>query len=284
VVGLRAALMGVGTDIGGSIRVPALCCGTFGYRPSAGRIPYGGQGTPGRVGSPGVVAVAGPLTTSFRDVRLFMETVLSQQPWSYDHSVLRAPWRQLTAPKTLAIGLLPIDPAFPVHPPMQRALQSAITKLKAAGHTIVPLGYVPSIAIANQQIADYYSLDPAMTPFKNIEASGEPKIRSVAESPFVSKRNGRLDMDDLYTLNANRAQCLAAWHKVWTTTGIDVILGPVAETTAMPHDTFGNTPYTTLYNYLDVGPCHHLPNKNKDTANSLVPLDRYPAPQGRQGH
>ncbi|CAK7236233.1 hypothetical protein SBRCBS47491_009568 [Sporothrix bragantina] len=251
VVGMRAAVLGVGTDIGGSIRVPALCCGTYGYRPSASRIPYGGQGTPGRVGSPGVLAVAGPLTTSFRDVRLFMEVVLGQQPWKYDHAVLHAPWRQLSAPKTLTIGTLPIDPAFPIHPPMRRALDSAISKLKAAGHTIVPLGYVPSIAVANREIADYYSLDPAITPFKNIEASGEPKIRSVAESPFVSKRNGKLDMDDLYTLNATRAQCMAAWHKIWTTTGIDVILGPVCETTAMPHDTFGNTPYTTLYNYLD---------------------------------
>lgn len=252
VVGLRAAVLGVGTDIGGSIRVPALCCGTYGYRPSASRIPYGGQGSPGRAGSPGVLAAAGPLATSFRDVRLFMETVLGQKPWSYDHSALHAPWRSLTAPTTLTIGLLPIDPAFPIHPPMRRALDSAITKLKAAGHTIVPLGYIPSIAVANQQIADYYSLDPAMTPFKNIEASGEPKIRSVAESPFVSKRNGKLDMDDLYTLNATRTQCMAAWHKIWMATGIDVILGPVCETTAMPHDTFGNTPYTTLYNYLDV--------------------------------
>ncbi|KAL1894175.1 hypothetical protein Sste5346_005961 [Sporothrix stenoceras] len=278
VVGLRAAVLGVGTDIGGSIRVPALCCGTYGFRPSASRIPYGGQGSPGRAGSPGVLAAAGPLATSFRDVRLFMETVLGHNPWSYDHSVLHAPWRSLTTPKTLTIGLLPIDPAFPIHPPMRRALDSAIDKLKAAGHTIVPLGYVPSIAVANQQIADYYSLDPAITPFKNIEASGEPKIRSVAESPFVSKRNGKLDMDDLYTLNATRTQCMAAWHKIWMTTGIDVILGPVCETTAMPHDTFGNTPYTTLYNYLDYPSIvipHLKADKDIDTGKDFISYKAY---------
>ena len=257
VVAMRAALLGVGTDIGGSIRVPALCCGTYGFRPSASRIPYGGQVSPNRAGSPGVLAAAGPLATSFRDVRLFMEAVLGAQPWKYDYSVLHAPWRKPAADATkkttqLTIGLLPTDPAFPIHPPMRRALDSAIAKLTAAGHKLVPLGYVPSIAVANREIAEYYSLDPAVTAFKNIADSGEPMIRSVAESPFVSKRIGKLDMDDLYTLNATRTQVMAAWHSIWMSTGMDVILGPVCETTAMPHDTFGNTPYTTLYNYIDV--------------------------------
>ncbi|CAK7206324.1 hypothetical protein SEUCBS139899_009113 [Sporothrix eucalyptigena] len=267
IVGMRAALLGVGTDIGGSIRVPAMCCGTFGFRPSASRIPYGEQSTPGRVGSPGVLAAAGPLTTSARDLSLFMKIVLNQQPWQYDHSVYHVAWRPVAEKKTLRVGLLPLDPAFPVHPPMKRALQSAIDRLKDVnGIELVPLEYVPSIAVANRQIADYYSLDPDITPFKNIEASGEPKIRSVAESPFVSQRNGRLIMDDLYTLNANRAQAMAEWHKnVWIAKNLDALLGPVAETTAMPHDTFGNTPYTTLYNYLDY-PSVVIPHGKADKA------------------
>lgn len=249
---MRGALIGVGTDIGGSIRVPALCCGTFGLRPSASRIPYGGQSIPGRVGSPGVLASAGPLTTTFRDMQLFMQTIISNSPWNYDHSASHVPWKQVPQKKVLTIGILPADPSFPLHPPVTRAVNSAIEKLKQAGHTLIEIGAVPSIATANAQIVELYSLDPAMTPFKNIEASGEPKIRSVAESPFVSKRNGQLTMSDLYDLNATKAQCLREWHKIWIDKKLDVIIGPVSETTAMPHDTFGNTPYTTLWNYLDV--------------------------------
>lgn len=41
-IALRGSILGVGTDIGGSIRIPALCCGTYGFKPSVARIPYGG--------------------------------------------------------------------------------------------------------------------------------------------------------------------------------------------------------------------------------------------------
>ena len=281
-VGIRGALIGVGTDIGGSIRVPALCCGTYGFRPSASRIPYGGQSIPGRVGSPGVLASAGPLTTTLRDMALFMDTVTSKSPWDYDHSAAHAPWRTVPKRTVLTIGILPIDPAFPLHPPVARAVKSALQKLKDAGHNLVEIEKVPSVVAANQQIIDLYSLDPAMTPFKNIEASGEPKIRSVAESPFVSKRNGQLTMSNLYDLNATKAQVLREWHKIWIEKKLDVIVGPVAETTAMPHDTFGNTPYTTLYNYLDVSFsfCFLL----RERLNFTVPLCRPPVSQSRPIH
>ncbi|KFY13774.1 hypothetical protein V492_03042, partial [Pseudogymnoascus sp. VKM F-4246] len=36
---LRGSPLGVGTDIGGSIRVPAMCNGLYGFKPSSGRIP-----------------------------------------------------------------------------------------------------------------------------------------------------------------------------------------------------------------------------------------------------
>lgn len=60
---MRGSILGVGTDIGGSVRIPALCNGQFGFKPSASRVPYGGQASPSRAGSPGVVPAAGPLST-----------------------------------------------------------------------------------------------------------------------------------------------------------------------------------------------------------------------------
>ena len=37
---LRCSAIGIGTDIGGSIRIPALMCGVYGFRPTALRMPY----------------------------------------------------------------------------------------------------------------------------------------------------------------------------------------------------------------------------------------------------
>jgi amidase len=57
-VGMRGSLIGVGTDIAGSIRIPALCCGTYGFKPSVDRIPNGGQTEPVIDGIAGIVSTA----------------------------------------------------------------------------------------------------------------------------------------------------------------------------------------------------------------------------------
>ena len=42
-IALRGSILGVGTDVGGSIRIPAACNNLFGVKPSHGRVPYAGQ-------------------------------------------------------------------------------------------------------------------------------------------------------------------------------------------------------------------------------------------------
>ncbi|KFY42611.1 hypothetical protein V495_04429 [Pseudogymnoascus sp. VKM F-4514 (FW-929)] len=93
---LRGSPLGVGTDIGGSIRVPAMCNGLYGFKPSAGRIPY--VGPMGRLtaarGRLGLQTSAGPLATSLRDVQLFMEVVAHAQPWETSADALPGTWEE----------------------------------------------------------------------------------------------------------------------------------------------------------------------------------------------
>ena len=89
----------IGTDIGGSIRLPAAWCGIFGFKPSGGRVPI----KPAYAGR-----VAGPMTRSVADAALMM-SVLSQPDWR-DASSLppqNIAWHQLTRDLTgLRIGLM----------------------------------------------------------------------------------------------------------------------------------------------------------------------------------
>ena len=81
-VGMRGSILGVRTDIAGSIRIPAFCNGTYGFKPSVDRIPFGGQTNPVLDGWTGIIPVAGPLARSPRDLRLFLETVVKSKPWN----------------------------------------------------------------------------------------------------------------------------------------------------------------------------------------------------------
>jgi amidase len=67
-IALQGSLLGVGTDICGSIRVPLVCNGIYGLRPSVGVVPHGGVRDLTVPGTDGVRSTAGPMATSIRTV------------------------------------------------------------------------------------------------------------------------------------------------------------------------------------------------------------------------
>ncbi|MEX0761395.1 MAG: amidase [Dehalococcoidia bacterium] len=69
--------IGVGSDGGGSIRIPASFCGVFGFKPSQGRVPRaGGLGRP----DPNQFAQSGPMSNSVRDAALLLDALSGPDP------------------------------------------------------------------------------------------------------------------------------------------------------------------------------------------------------------
>lgn len=101
----RGSAIGVGTDIGGSIRIPSSFCGVYGFRPTALRIPYQGVYTVAG-GQEALRSVIGPLARSIDDLELFMKSILDQNPADTEMSLVPLPWRSVSDPEKLTVGIM----------------------------------------------------------------------------------------------------------------------------------------------------------------------------------
>lgn len=262
-VAFRGSILGVGTDVAGSVRIPSLCCGVYGFKPTADRIPFAGQtGYPfPRPKLPGVPVVAGPIATSVEDLTLMMTSVMSKRPWKYDVTAMDIPWREtgLDENARLTIGVLAEDPDHPLHPPVRRALDTAAKALQAAGHTIVrlPEGPKHSPGLAERIAWQCFGLVwPAG--WDIAKQIGEPLVTSVARgfNPFTKfppPVSPELDIaSQISELTKAKEAYTDAWRELWLEHNLDVVLAPGAMSNAPPHDTYGGPAYTVMWNVADV--------------------------------
>ena len=131
----RYAPLHIGTDIGGSVRLPATHCGIFALKPSLGRIP---------VYPPYLGRVAGPMTTTVDDAALLMNALA--RPDSRDFMSL--PYEEMDCSqgldqlktKGLKIGFLPdMKCGLPVQSAVRAAAEGAAKALGAAGAVLEEL-------------------------------------------------------------------------------------------------------------------------------------------------
>ncbi len=110
--------IGIGSDVAGSVRVPAHFSGIYSLRCSTGRWPKSGVDTsmPGQEGIPSVFS---PMARTLDDLIFFSKSIISMKPWKYDHSVHPIEWREdqeldAREKKVLRIGVLRTD-SKPLH-------------------------------------------------------------------------------------------------------------------------------------------------------------------------
>ena len=136
-VGCRGSLVGIGTDIGGSVRIPANLQGLYGLSPTTGRVPQEKSGQRFYIVPP----VAGPLTHDLETLEIFMDALATQgKPWEHEPFAPPLPWRRELAAKPdrpLKIGYFLDDGYCRCQPPMEEAVKKAVKALKAAGHEVV---------------------------------------------------------------------------------------------------------------------------------------------------
>jgi Asp-tRNA(Asn)/Glu-tRNA(Gln) amidotransferase A subunit family amidase len=128
---------GVGSDGGGSIRVPAHFSGICGLKPTPGRIPSTGHYPPS--GGPfALIGVVGPMARTVDDLKALFEVM--QGPDDGDTCAAPVPlqWPADDEVKRLKIGYFEDDGRTPVTPEIRQAVRSAAEALRRAGFQVEP--------------------------------------------------------------------------------------------------------------------------------------------------
>jgi aspartyl-tRNA(Asn)/glutamyl-tRNA(Gln) amidotransferase subunit A len=135
-VALGLAMAGLGSDTGGSIRIPAALCGLVGFKSTQSRIPLQGVLELSRT-----LDTVGAITRTVRD-SLLVEGVLSQQPLLAEAADLRGV--RFVVPQTLFLDEL--------DPEVARAFERALRRISAAGAQVVelPVSALSEIAARSQ--------------------------------------------------------------------------------------------------------------------------------------
>ncbi|KAA6413951.1 MAG: acetamidase [Lasallia pustulata] len=260
-VGFRGGIIGVGTDIGGSIRVPSAFNFLYGLRPSHGRLPYAKMAN-SMEGQETVHSVCGPITHSVEDMRLFIKSVLFQEPWKYDSKVIPMPWRQAEedviksklSPGGLTLGFYNCDGNVLPHPPILRGVETVVSTMKKNGHEVIPWKpYKHDYAV--NLINGIYAGDGGDDVYGVLKESGEPAIPNFQD--LISPDLPKVDMNQLWDVQLKKwtFQCeyLAEWRKMEEKLGkeMDAIIAPITPTAAVRHNQFKYYGYASAINLLD---------------------------------
>ena len=128
---------GVGSDAGGSIRVPAHFSGICGLKPTPGRIPSTGH-FPASGGPFALIGVVGPMARTVADLKVLFEVM--QGPDDGDACAAPVPlrWPGNREIKNLRIGYFTEDGRTPVTPETRAAVLTAAEALRGAGFQVGP--------------------------------------------------------------------------------------------------------------------------------------------------
>ncbi|MGC2695462.1 MAG: amidase [Candidatus Angelobacter sp.] len=227
--------LSVGSDIGGSIRVPAHFCGLFGHKPTLDLVSTQGQLPGGQRTAPGfstLLAVGGPLARSAGDLLAALKVLGGPTAWDAKAWKWQMPGPRARSLKDFRVGYVIDDPIAPPTPEVKALLESTIERLSRAGAKMKPgwpAGMQPAELLANYMFildAFFYSTAPPAEQERQRKSFGDPQ---------QARSSGALSsFADWQQQNFRRLGFRAQWQAYFDQ--VDVFLSPVAFTAAFPHD------------------------------------------------
>jgi Asp-tRNA(Asn)/Glu-tRNA(Gln) amidotransferase A subunit family amidase len=279
--------IGVGSDVAGSVRVPAHFSGCYSLKCSTGRWPKGGMDTsmPGQEGIPSVYS---PMARTLDDLTYFTREFIKMKPWRLDYSVHPIEWRdkveeEYRDKKVLKVGVLRTDGVIDPAPACVRALDLVASALRSEGHSVSNITPPPTASpYLGLQLASLLLNADGCTTFRRFFRTGERSDPGAAQMSFymdlpmplkyvyylwvkyVRRDPVWADLlrdwspktaEENWRLVAKREAFKATWYEWWNNQGdLDILITPPNATPAVPHrgmhDAVSSCGYTFLFNLV----------------------------------
>ena len=238
----------IGSDIGASIRNPAHYCGLFGHNPSYGIVPLHGHQPPGHSAFLDLL-VGGPLARSTPDLKAALDILSGAAGHEEKAWTLRLPAARKTTLGEFRVAAMLESPVCAQDDPLTQQLHSALDRLRAAGANI------SEVARPNLDFEHYHHvyllLLRAATGTILSESEFQDhlegaRLRSVSDHSYRAHidRGVSLHYKQWWHLHNEREKFRIEWKRFFS--DYDILLCPVAASTAFPHDHSGERADRTI--------------------------------------
>jgi amidase len=230
------AALGLGSDIGGSIRQPAHCCGIFGHKPTLDLVNQRGHQPGGAVTNPGfsnLLSVVGPMARTAEDLELALKALGGPEPPESIAYSWTLPKPRHQSLKDFRIGYILEDPFQPVSSETKPVLESAIHALEAAGAKLTP-GWPTGFSLEST-FHDYLFMLGAFL-FSVTPPPRQAELRQIhlSDPDQPLSRGALADFAAWQRKNIQRLAYRAFWQRYFQ--DFDAFLTPVIPVPAFPHD------------------------------------------------
>jgi amidase len=250
-VALRGSVLGVGSDLGGSVRAPAAFCGIYGFKPTANILPMQGLLPRGFSAGLNIQPSIGPMCRSLRDMDLFMQTVLAEKPYLRDPLLVPIPWIGTNTSLTskLKIGIMAMDGMITPMPPLTRAIAWAQKRLESCPDAEVKKFTPYRARDALDLTRRIFTPDGGVGFRKLLAVSGEPE--HFLSTAVLDKATDSSHVNQISMLRAERDDFRREMAAHWNEQDVDLVMMPVFVGPAPAHDTGIYKGYTSVWNLVD---------------------------------
>jgi len=283
-VAMKCVPMAVGSDVAGSIRIPASFCGVVGFKPSSMRLSNKGSMRPrkdNKASSSAIIkSVPGPIAKTVDDCALFMKSIWIPEYFQIDTVVPPIPFNCKKYEKTesFKIGYFVTDDWFEPCTAAKRGLLETICALEKAGHECVP--FDPPVngwesyslivalnaadgnmrqfvdALEGEKMIDSYMTLYIASNLPNIFRSFLRKVVDKRRATLLgSVKSGGLSVHEYWGKISDLISYRAKWERSFIDEGIEAVIHPALPLPAFPHGASGNLTgafsYTVIANMLN---------------------------------